>query len=327
MPLPTFRLERPATLVEALRCLSETPGSLPVAGGTDLLVSMKHGLFDPPVLVNLSGIEELRRTNLAPGNVELGAGVRLATLRDDPELRRGHAALAEAAGVVASPLLQNMGTLGGNLCLDTRCRYYNQSAFWRNSRGYCLKRGGTICQAAPAAKRCFAVSSCDTAPALTALGAQVRLARWEDGALGLRELPLEQFYVEDGIERVTLRPAELVSAVLLPVTPGTRSGFRKYRVRDSIDYPLASVAAALRVEDGVLRGVRVAVGALASAPLLAVETMALLEGQPPDPALLAEAAELVTKGSKPVKNQASSPTYRRHMARVMCRRLLADLVA
>ena len=327
MPLPAFRLERPESLDEALRLLAQTPGALPVAGGTDLLVSIKHGLFQPPVLVDLGAVEGLERVDASPDGLELGAGVRISRLRDDPDIRRRFTALGEAAGQIASPLLQNMGTLGGNLCLDTRCRYYNQSAFWRAGRGYCLKRDGTICQAAPSAARCFAVCSSDTAPALIALGARVRLARRSGDGTAYRELPLERLYVEDGIGRLTLEPGELLAGVRLHHAPGTRSGFRKYRVRDSIDYPLASVAAALHLDSGVMRDVRVVVGALASSPVVATETMALLEGRRPEAGLLAEAAGLVTKGTKPVRNQASTPTYRRHMARVMCRRLLEELNA
>ena len=325
MPLPAFRLERPESLDEALRLLAQTPGAQAVAGGTDLLVSMKHGLFRPPVLVDLCTVEGLDRVDPSPDGTEVGAGVRISRLRDDSDIGRRFTALSEAAGQVASPLLQSMGTLGGNLCLDTRCRYYNQSAFWRESRGHCLKRDGSICQAAPSAARCFAVCSSDTAPALIALGARVRLARWSDDGRIYRELPLEGLYVEDGIGPLTLGAGELLAGVRLHHTPGTRSGFRKYRVRDSIDYPLASVAAALNMEGGVMRDVRVVVGALASSPLVAAETMALLEGRRPEAGLLAEAAGLVTKRTKPVRNQASTPTHRRHMARVMCRRLLEEL--
>lgn len=325
MVLPEFDLMRPQSLFEALRALKENPAALPVAGGTDLLVSMKHGLFDPSHLVELKGIEELRRKDITDNGARLGACLRLSDLRDDPAIRQRYPALSEAAGVVASPPLQNRGTLGGNICLDTRCRYYNQSAFWRKSLGYCLKRQGNICRAAPASKRCYASFSSDTVPALIALRARVRTARWEDGIVRERELALEDFFVEDGIKRNALTPGELVIGVMVPPADDYRSGYRKYRQRASIDYPLVSIAVALRLVGERMHGVRVVVGALASAPVIAQETMAVLEGSLPTSDILDRAADLVTKGTKPVRNQAGTPAHRRHTARVICRRLLGDL--
>lgn len=327
MPLPGFRLMTPENLPEALHMLAAHPGARPVSGGTDLLVSMKQGLFKPTHLIDLKKLSELGTMEISDGGAWLGGCLRLSQVRDHPELRRRYPALTEAAGVVASPPLQNRGTLGGNVCLDTRCWYYNQSAFWRQSRGWCLKKDGNICQAAPGAKRCYASFSSDTVPALIALGARVKLARWHDGSVVEREFPLEDFFVEDGIKRSVLSPGELVVGLRLPRADGVRSGYRKYRQRGSIDYPLVSVGAALRLVDGRLEDVRVVVGAMASAPVMASQTMAALEGARPDPDVLARAAELVTKGTRPVKNQAGSPAHRRHMARVLCRRLLTEMVA
>lgn len=326
MVLPAFSLLKPVSLTEALSALAENPGALPVAGGTDLLVLMKHGLFNPSHLVDLKEVPGLGRIAITDQGVSLGACVRLSELRDHPEIRRSYRALSDAAGLVASPPLQNRGTLGGNICLDTRCHYYNQSAFWRQSLGFCLKREGNICRAAPGSKRCFATFSSDTVPALIALGARVKLAGWQEGALTEREFPLEEFFVEDGIRRNVLHPGEVVAGLHLPPAKGLRSGYRKYRQRASIDYPLVSVAVAFRIIENKLQNVRVVVGALASAPVAAVETMAVLEGNRPTPDLLGRAAELVTKSTRPVKNQASSPGHRRHMARVLCRRLLEEMV-
>jgi 4-hydroxybenzoyl-CoA reductase subunit beta len=326
MVLPEFDLMRPQALPEALKVLKENPGALPVAGGTDLLVSMKHGLFDPSHLVELKGIDELKRKEITDEGAWLGACLHLSDLRDDPTIRQRYRALSEAAGLVASPPLQNRGTLGGNICLDTRCWYYNQSAFWRQSRGYCLKRQGNICQAAPGSKRCYASISSDTVPALIALGARVKTARWEEGMMKEREIPLEDFFVEDGIKRNVLAPGELVVGLGLPRVDSCRSGYRKYRQRASIDYPLVSMAVALSLVEGRMQSVRVVVGALSSAPIVAMETMGVLEGSPPTPDVLDRAAELVTKGTRPVRNQAGSPAHRRHMAKVLCRRLLGDLV-
>jgi 4-hydroxybenzoyl-CoA reductase subunit beta len=326
MPLPTFELVRPESLTEALRALAEHPGAQPVAGGTDLLVSMKQGLFHPTHLVDLKRVPDLQRMEITEDGSWLGACLRLSELRDHPELCRRYGALSRAAGLVASPALQTRGTLGGNVCLDTRCWYYNQSAFWRESRGYCLKRNGVICQAAPGSKRCYATSSSDTVPALIALSARVKMARLHEGSLTERELPLEDLYEEDGIKRTVLYPGEVVVGLSLPPAHSLRSGYRKYRQRASIDYPLGSLAVALRVQEDTLQDVRVVVGAMASAPILATQTMAILEGSRITPDLLEHAAELVTKGTRPVRNQAGSPAHRRHMVRVLCRRLLEEIV-
>ncbi|MGC8494128.1 MAG: FAD binding domain-containing protein [Syntrophobacteraceae bacterium] len=322
MILPDFNLIRPTSLSEALTVLAQNPGAMPVAGGTDLLVSMKHGLFKPPILVDLKGAQELHRIEAGEDGAILGACVRLSQVKNHPQIRARYPALSQAAEAVASPPLQNRGTLGGNICLDTRCYFYNQSEFWRHSLGGCLKKEGPICRVAPGAKRCFANFSSDTVPALIALGARVRLV---GGPEGEREFPLEQFFVEDGIRRNVLLPGELVAELCLPAPRNLLSGYRKYRQRESIDYPLVSVAVALRIVEGRLRDVRVALGAMASAPVLALETMEALEGSIPTPELLANAAGLVVKRAKPVKNQAGSPGHRRLMARVMCRRLLEEL--
>ncbi len=327
MVIPPFELVKPSSLMEALQRLAENPGALPIAGGTDLLVSMKHRLFHPRIIVDLKGAPDLKRMEITGAGAWLGACLRLSQLNQHPELRQRYRALSQAASVVASPPLQNRGTLGGNVCLDTRCWYYNQSAFWRKSRGYCLKREGDICQAARGSKRCYATFSSDTAPALIALGARVTLARWHENRLVERELPLEDLYVEDGIKRNVLLPGEIVVGLALPSAQKTlRSGYCKYRQRKSIDYPLVSLAVALRVVDGKLQDVRVVVGAMASAPILAHDSMAVLEGSYVNPDLLDHASELVTKGTRPVKNQASSPAHRRHMARTLFRRLLEEIV-
>ena len=323
--LPRFRLERPRSLEEALRLLALGPGVLPVAGGTDLVPSMKQGLFAPRVLVDLKGLPELGGIRLDDGGAAIGAAVRIARLRNDPALAQRYPALVQAAAELASPPVQNAATLGGNLCLDTRCLYYNQSAFWRRSLGGCLKRGADVCRAAPGSDRCLAVAAADTVPALIALGARVHLVRWERGGPAGRVLALEDLYRDDGAAHLRIGPGEIVTGVSLPSGESLRSGFLKFRRRASIDYPLASVAVAFRVEGGRMRGVRIAVGALGPAPILARRAMETLEGQAPAPECLERAAREVTAGTRPAPNQHSTPGHRRRMARVMARRLLAGL--
>jgi len=327
MPLPKFKLERPQSLSESLRLLAEHPEALPLAGGTDLMVSMKHGLYDPRIVMDIKKLKELSTLEITPEGAFLGAGLKLAAIRDNGVLQQQYTALSEAAGMVASPNIQNMGTLGGNVCLNTRCWYFNQSEFWRTSKGYCLKKEGTICQAAPGAKRCFAVFSSDTVPALIALGARAELACWNGAGVVHRDIPLEELFRDDGIDRITLDHGELLVGVRLPASAGLRSGYMKYRKRGAIDYPLASVALALRMVSGRMRDVRIVLGALASAPVIASEAMELLEGAQPSPELLSQAVELVGKRTCPVKNQAGSPAHRKQMARVYSQRLLTHLTA
>ncbi len=323
--LPRFRLERPRSLEEALRLLALGPGVLPVAGGTDLVPSMKQGLFSPRVLVDLKAVPELGAFRTGGQGAHLGAATRIARLRDDPDLARRYPALVRAAAELASPPVQNAATLGGNLCLDTRCLYYNQSAFWRRSLGGCLKRGAGVCRAAPGSDRCLAVSAADTVPALIALDARVHLVRWERGGPAERAIPLEDLYAPDGAAHLRIGPGEIATGVSLPSGEGLRSGFLKFRRRASIDYPLASVAVAFRKKGGRMHGVRIAVGGLGPAPVLAREAMEVLEGQAPTQERLERAAQRVTAGTRPAPNQHSTPGHRRRMARVMTRRLLAQL--
>ena len=326
MTLPDFRYLSPKTVEELCTTLDRHRENCKIiAGGTDLLVSMKHGLYAPPLLVNLKGISEMSRCTLSADGGMLGAAMKIADIRDNAVVRGHYTALGEAAAQIASPNIQNMGTLGGNIYLDTRCRYYNQSEFRRASKGYCMKKDGDICQAAPTGKRCFALFSADTVPPLIALGAEVELACWDGQQAARRRVPLEELYCDDGINHMIAPRGEAAVAVYLPPVRGLRSGFLKYRKRGSIDYPLASVAAAFRIEDGRMRDVRIVLGAMASAPLIARDSMAILEGAEPSTELITRAALMVDRGSCPVKNQDGMPAHRRQMVKVYCRRLLARL--
>ena len=324
MTLPDFRLLRPGTLREALVALA-APGARALGGGTDLLVTLKQRRTAPDLLVDLTALTELRRIDAWPAGLIIGAGVRVAEVGAGVAHRPGLAALTEAVASLGSPPLRNTATLGGNLCLPPRCLFFNQSEFWRGSTGLCFKTGGEACLAAPASRRCLASFAADLPPALMALGAWVRVARWDGVQMIERETLLDDLYSDDGLSWLRMEPGEVVVGVRIPVIEGLRTGYRKYRRRGSIEFPLAGVAAALRLQHGVMRDVRVVVGALASAPLSARETMALLEGRRPEPALLDEAAALVTRGTRPTRNQGDTPGQRRDVARVMCRRLLADL--
>jgi len=324
MSLPAFELIRPKTLDDAVNALAGYGEDAQlVAGGTDLIPSMKQGLFAPSVLLDLKGIRELDfiRCDSEHG-LEIGALTRITAMVESREIARYFPVLREAAKTIASPLLRNMGTLGGNLCLDTRCLYYNQSSFWRESLGCCIKKDGTVCHVAPGGQKCWAVFSGDTAPALLALNATVRLA----GPRGQREMPLAEFYVNDGIVRMSKSRDEIVTGVRIPASSAGWSGtYKKLRIRQSIDYPLAGVAVAMRKDgEGICLQARVAVNAVNPAPRL-VKAAELLTGKRYDPELSEQVAHDAIRTGKPLRTSASTPEYRRQMVRVFVRRALSEL--
>src|SRR6185295_2499713 len=245
MRLPIFEYRAPRSLAEAARILDgEGVNAMPLAGGTDLLPNMKRRQQVPRTLMSLRGIAELLSVRMDASAVRLGSCVTLTEIAGDARFRNGLTALSRAASQVATPHIRNMATLGGNLCLDTRCNYYDQNYEWRKAIDFCMKKDGSICWVAPGSSRCWAVSSTDVAPALLALGAAVRL----ESAGGARTLPLGQLYRDDGIAYLSRRPGEILSEILLPVAAqGARSTYWKLRRRDSFDFPVLSVAAWVRL--------------------------------------------------------------------------------
>jgi 4-hydroxybenzoyl-CoA reductase subunit beta len=324
MSLPNFELVRPRTLDAAVESLARFgPEAQMVAGGTDLYPSIKQGLFAPRVLVDLKAVRELDGLRFATdGGITLGALTRISSLAESPNLAERFPVLAQAARVIASPLLRNMGTVGGNLCLDTRCLYYNQSEFWRQSLGGCLKKDGDLCHVAPGGRFCWAVYSGDLAPALMVLGAEVMLA----GPRGARTIPLSAFYVNDGIVRLAKARDEIVTAVTVPAAnAGWRGTYKKYRIRRSIDYPLAGVALAMRVGgSGQCLEARLAVTAANPAPQL-VPAAESLAGNRFDPGVVEHIAHEAIRTAKPLRTSASTPEYRRQIIRILVRRALGEL--
>src|SRR5262249_27851484 len=233
-----------------------------VAGGTDLFPNMKRGQFEPKTLIGLRAIRELAGVSGdAQRGVVIGAATTLSAVASRPEIARRYPALATASGLVSSPQLRNAGTLGGNVCVDTRCNYYNQSYEWRKAVGFCMKKDGDICLVAPGSDRCWAVSSSDTAPALWALGASARLV----GPAGARTVPVSALYRDDGIDYLAKRRDEILTALVLPDADGWDSVYLKLRRRGSFDFPVLGVAVALRRGEGPVRGGR-AVGGAGAAP-------------------------------------------------------------
>jgi 4-hydroxybenzoyl-CoA reductase subunit beta len=299
MRLPWFDYRAPRSVAEAARILAgEGPNAMLLAGGTDLLPNMKRRQQTPATLVALRGVQELKAIANGTG-MTLGAGVTLTELAGAKAVRAKYAGLMQAAAQVATPHLRNMATLGGNLCLDTRCSYYNQSHEWRKAIDFCLKKDGETCWVATASKRCVAVSSTDTAPALIALGARVKLV----SAMGEREVALEDLYKNDGIEYLTRRPDEILTEVRLPDSAGWRSTYWKLRRRGSFDFPILGVAAAAKfAKDGTIEAARIALGAVASRPFLVPKAGEALVGKKLTGELIAEVAATVGSRAKPLDN-------------------------
>src|SRR6266540_5408382 len=291
MRLPWFEYRAPKSVAEAARILAaEGPAAVLIAGGTDLLPNMKRRQMAPKMLISLKRITQLRQNGAI-----LGAGLTLSEVVKKKELP---AALRQAAGQVATVHLRNMGTLGGNLCLDTRCNYYNQNYEWRKAIDFCLKKDGEICWVATASKRCVATSSTDTAPALISLGATVRLVSTQ----GERDVALADVYKNDGIDYLTRQPDEILTEVKLPAPEGWKSSYWKLRRRGSFDFPVLGVAAAVKTaRDGAVEEARVALGAVSSRPLL-TKAGELLVGRKLTDEAIAEVGRKVASVAKPMDN-------------------------
>jgi 4-hydroxybenzoyl-CoA reductase subunit beta len=299
--LPWFEYRAARSVAEAAKILAgEGPRAMLIAGGTDLLPNMKRRHQAPQVLVSLRNVPELKKLNGA-----FGAGL---TLSEVVKSEKTPAALRHAAVQVATPHLRNMGTLGGNLCLDTRCNYYNQTYEWRKAIDFCLKKDGDICWVATASKRCVAVSSTDTAPALIALNAAVTLV----SAGGEREVRVEDLYRNDGIEYLSRRPDEILTEVRVP--GGWQSTYWKLRRRGSFDFPILGVAAALRMEGEIVQEARIALGAVASRPFLVEKAGEFLKGKKLTDEVIAQAAELVANRAKPMDNTDMDLYWRKEVA-------------
>jgi 4-hydroxybenzoyl-CoA reductase subunit beta len=322
MRLPQFAFHSPDTVQEAASILAgEGERAMLLAGGTDLLPNMKRRHQVPATLVALRGIDQLHRVTNGSG-MRLGAGVTLSGLVRDDAVRERYPALWQAAAQVATPQLRNMGTLGGNLCLDTRCTYYNQSLEWRRAIAYCMKKDGETCWVAPSSSRCLAVSSTDTAPALMALGGRVRLVSKQ----GERTVELSDLYRNDGIEYTTRRPDEILTEVVLDPAPGWRSCYWKLRRRGAFDFPVLSVAAAARLGSGdTVEELRIVLGAVASRPLVATGAAQQLIGERLTDSAIADAAASAAKLAKPMDNTDFTLHWRKRVATEFVSYALRDL--
>jgi 4-hydroxybenzoyl-CoA reductase subunit beta len=310
MRLPKFRYWMPKTVREALRIKEDSgPEGAFVAGGTDLYPNMKRRQQTPGNVISLARIPALSRMRFSSGGVSIGAGALLSQVENDRRIRRDYPALAHAIAEISTPPLRNMGTLGGNLLLDTRCNYYDQNYEWRQAIHFCLKKDGDICWVAPGSPKCLAVQSADSVPILIALGARAVLASAE----GDREIPVEELYRNDGIAYLTKRPDELLTEIRLPRSDGWRGSYRKLRRRGAFDFPVLSVGAAVRREGDLVADARLVLGGVSSAPLRLARAEEVLRGRPLNPSAIEEAAEAASAASRPMDNTDFSFLWRKQM--------------
>jgi 4-hydroxybenzoyl-CoA reductase subunit beta len=320
--LPRLRYLRPRSVDEASEIAASNPGSMFIAGGTDLVPNLKRRQFDVSTLISLNALPKAAAVSGdAARGLEIRAGATLDDLARHPALEGPYHALAQACALVSTPQVRVMGTLGGNLLVDPRCNYYNQTYSWRKAVGFCMKKDGQICLVARSSPRCWAVSSSDSAPVALALNAQVTL----HGAEGTRRIPAAGLYKDDGIDYTTKRRDEVITAIHLPSVKGKMtSAYWKLRRRPSFDFPILGVAVAITWDDGVVREARGALGAVGSHPVDISAFLKPLNGERPNDDLVAELAEVADKPSRPLDNTDLSHYWRKRMTKVYIERALRD---
>jgi len=315
--LPRFSYLRPKTAREAAVMAADLgPRAMFVAGGTDLFPKLKRRQFEIETLISLDFLPRDVRNGFS--ECEVGAGVTLAEASSDEHLNQSFAGYAEAAGLVSSPPLRNVGTVGGNLCVDTRCNYYDMTYEWRKAAGFCMKKDGDICLVAPSSPRCWAVSSSDTAPMAIALDGLVTLV----GAGGERELPVAALYRDDGMDYMAKQPSEVVMSLRFSATGDTRTAYVKLRRRGSIDFPVAGAAVAVQLDGKTVVRCRIVLSAVASHPLEASTAEEFLKGKEISSDAIRETAEIAAKPARPLDNADLSHFWRKRMVRVVVEQAL-----
>ena len=318
--LPDFELVRPTDIEEAARAGAQE-GARFISGGTALMPDLRRGLGAPQTLVDLSCVEQLRRIEGVDGGLRVGAGVTLQQLIADPHIQADYKVVADAAETVAGTTHRSSATVGGNLCLDTRCQFYNQSEWWRSANGYCLKYGGDICHVANNSELCLAAFSGDLAPVMMLHDARVELV----SPGGSRSIALRDMYQEDGANCLLLAPGELLASVTLQKLENYRSAYRKVRVRGGIDFPLVGVAMAVRGSESNVEDIRVALTGTNPRPV-ALEGTAELAGKGMDAAALKVLEKLVRSQTKPMRSTFTPGPYRSKVVVNVVRRMIADLL-
>ena len=319
--MPEFTLHRPDTAAEAIKLKASDSTSRYLAGGTDMIVNVRRGIEMPETMIDLTAIADIAEIATDGDGLRIGAGVKLADLAVNETIIREYPAVAQAAASVAGPTHRTYGTIGGNLCLDTRCLFYNQSQWWRESNNFCLKHKGDVCHVAPGGKRCFAAFSGDVAPAMMVYEAKIDL----EGPNGSRTIPLADLYRDDGMDHLTLEQDELLVSIRLPKAgPGAVSAYEKSRVRGSIDFPLAGCAVRLTEDDGKIADLRIALTAVNPYPQM-VNGLADFIGKALDDDALDAISELVRKQAKPMRTTTVRPWYRRRVVGALARKLTVRL--
>ncbi len=326
MRLPRFRFVAPKSVAEAAKVLAgEGPDACPVAGGTDLYPNMKRLHQTPKTVVALSHLAELKGISGTPGKgMVIKAGQTLTDVCENPVMKRAYPGLAHAVRSISTPILRNMGTLGGNICLDTRCNYYDQSYQWRKAIDFCMKKDGDVCWVAPGSPRCWAVQSSDSAPILVAMRARLKLV----GPKGSRVVEAKDLFLDDGIRYLSKKPHEILTEIRLPATNGWKASYRKLRRRGAFDFPVLGVGACAWFDrKGTVTDARIVFGGIASYPKPADEASRFLAGKKLTEAVIKEAAALAAGPARPLDNTDFTMHWRRQMARVYTERALSDLIA
>ncbi len=326
MRLPSFYYLSPKSISEACSMLKEyNKNAKVIAGGTDLLVSMKQRVKTPNYLIGLKGISDLNYIRQNGKDVKIGILTLISDLEQSNVIKEHFPVLADAVKCLGSPHLRGMGTIGGNICLDTRCCYYNQSKFFRKSVGLCLKFGGDVCHVLKKGKKCFAISQADTVPALIALDAKVKIQSTDKEKV----IPVKDLYYDDGKDYMKLKNDELITEVQIPA-PASNSGgsYMKLRIRKSIDFALSAAAVTLSLKDGLCEEARVVLGSVGSAPIRVVKAEEAMKGKKLTNDVIEEAANFAYKDAKPVANIVDvPPSYRKEMARVMTKRAVKEALS
>ena len=322
--LPKFRYIQPKSLKDAVSVMADSgPDAMFVAGGTDLYPNMKRRQQTPKIVIGLGQLKELRTIKgKLKEDVVLGAGLTLTEVTDDRRVQRGYPVVAKATGLISTPLLRNMGSIGGNLLLDTRCNYYDQNYEWRKAIHFCMKKDGDICWVAPSSPRCWAVQSSDCAPVMVAIGAKVKLV----SRSGERVIPASELYNDDGIRHLNKRPDELLTEIHLPPTNGWRATYWKLRRRGSFDFPVLGVAACLRLAgDGTVEDAKIVLGGVGSYPIPAVAAEKAIAGKKLNEDTIREASAAAYQPAKPLDNTDFAMHWRKEMARYYVAGTLREL--
>jgi 4-hydroxybenzoyl-CoA reductase subunit beta len=324
MRLPKFSYFVPRTIGDAVKMIGDAgPEGQFVAGGTDLYPNMKRRQQTPKTVISVTRLSELNQiTGDGKSGVRIGASVSLTDICENQLINRDYPFFAAATRTISTPILRNMGTIGGNLLLDTRCNYYDQNYEWRKGINFCLKKDGDICWVAPRSKKCWAVQSSDLVPVIVAIGAKVKLA----STLGERLVDAAGLYNNDGIDYLRKRPDELLTEIQLPPLNGWRAVYKKLRRRGAFDFPVLGVAARLDMaEDGTVKDAKLVLGGIAPAPIEVTQAAAALIGAPLDLEHMQAAAEACYTIARPLDNTDFVMNWRKQMARPYVMRALEEL--